>query len=83
MYTRPADRRKGLSYAVMQMLITDCRHRLGFDKLVLFTGEDNTSARKLYESLGFEAAGAFGLLLGDRRANTRAPERHKWAGQSG
>ena len=82
-YTRPSERRKGLSYAVMQMLITDCRHRLGFDKLVLFTGEDNTSARKLYESLGFEAAGAFGLLLGDRRANTRAPERHKWAGQSG
>ena len=82
-YTRPADRRKGLSYAVMQMLITDCRHRLGFEKLVLFTGEDNASARRLYESLGFEAAGAFGLLLGDRRANTRAPERHKWAGQSG
>ena len=82
-YTRPADRRKGLSYAVMQMLITDCRHRLGVDKLVLFTGEDNASARRLYESLGFEAAGAFGLLLGDRRANSRAPERHKWAGQSG
>lgn len=82
-YTRPADRRKGLSCAVMQMLITDCRHRLGFDRLVLFTGEDNSSARRLYESLGFEAAGAFGLLLGDRRANTRAPERHKWAGQSG
>jgi RimJ/RimL family protein N-acetyltransferase len=82
-YTRPADRRKGLSYAVMQLLITDCRHRLGFEKLVLFTGEDNASARRLYESLGFEAAGAFGLLLGDRRANTRAPERHKWAGQSG
>ena len=82
-YTRPADRRKGCSYAVMQMLITDCRKRLGFEKLVLFTGEDNMSARALYESLGFEAAGAFGLLLGDRRANTRAPERHKWAGQSG
>ncbi len=82
-YTRPADRRKGSSYAVMQRLIADCRHRLGFDKLVLFTGEDNISARRLYESLGFGAAGAFGLLLGERRANTRAPERHKWAGQSG
>jgi ribosomal protein S18 acetylase RimI-like enzyme len=82
-YTRPADRRKGCSRAVMQLLITDCRRRLGFEKLVLFTGEDNTSARNLYESLGFEAAGAFGLLLGDRRANARAPERHKWAGQSG
>ena len=82
-YTRPADRRKGLSRTVMQLLIADCARRLHFEKLVLFTGEDNMPARKLYESLGFEPAGAFGLLLGDRRANTRAPERHKWAGQSG
>jgi RimJ/RimL family protein N-acetyltransferase len=82
-YTRPVDRRKGLSRAVMQLLIEDCAKRLHFEKLVLFTGEDNLAARKLYESLGFEPAGAFGLLLGDRRANTRAPERHKWAGQSG
>ena len=82
-YTRPAERRKGLARSVMQLLIADCRKRLRFEKLVLFTGDDNVSARKLYESLGFEAAGAFGLLLGDRRANTRAPERHKWAGQSG
>jgi predicted GNAT family acetyltransferase len=82
-YTRPAERRRGFSRAVMQRLVEDCRSRLGFDKLVLFTGEDNTGARRLYESVGFEAAGAFGLLLGDRRANTRAPERHKWAGRSG
>jgi ribosomal protein S18 acetylase RimI-like enzyme len=82
-YTRPADRRKGLSRTVMQLLIEDCAKRLHFEKLVLFTGEDNMPARKLYESLGFEPVGAFGLLLGDRRANTRAPERHKWAGQSG
>jgi predicted GNAT family acetyltransferase len=82
-YTRPADRRKGLAKAVMRLLIEDCRKRLRFEKLILFTGEDNTSARKLYQSLGFEEAGGFGLLLGDRRANTRAPERHKWAGQSG
>ena len=82
-YTRPAERRKGLSRAVMQLLIEDCRERLHFEKLVLFTGEDNMSACRLYESLGFAPAGGFGLLLGDRRANTRAPERHKWAGQSG
>lgn len=82
-YTRPAERRKGLSRAVMQLLIEDCAKRLHFEKLVLFTGEDNMPARKLYESLEFEPAGAFGVLLGDRRANTRAPERHKWAGQSG
>jgi hypothetical protein len=67
----------------MQLLIEDCAKRLHFEKLVLFTGEDNMPARKLYESLEFEPAGAFGVLLGDRRANTRAPERHKWAGQSG
>jgi ribosomal protein S18 acetylase RimI-like enzyme len=82
-YTRPADRKKGIAKTVMRLLIEDCRKRLGFEKLILFTGEDNTAARKLYESLGFQVAGAFGLLLGDRRANTRAPERHKWAGQSG
>jgi ribosomal protein S18 acetylase RimI-like enzyme len=82
-YTRPADRKKGLARAVMRLLIEDCRKRLRFEKLILFTGEDNTAARKLYESLGFQVAGAFGVLLGDRRANTRAPERHKWAGQSG
>jgi predicted GNAT family acetyltransferase len=82
-YTRPKDRKKGHALAVMRQLIHESRVRLDFDKLILFTGEDNRSARRLYESLGFEAAGAFGLLLGERRANARAPERHKWAGQSG
>jgi predicted GNAT family acetyltransferase len=82
-YTRPASRRKGFSRKVLQLLIEDSCQRLGFGKLVLFTGESNTSARRLYESMGFEAAGAFGLLLGERQINARAPERHKWAGQSG
>jgi ribosomal protein S18 acetylase RimI-like enzyme len=82
-YTRPAERRKGLSRAVLQLLVEECRERLGFEKLVLFTGENNASARRLYESAGFQAAGAFGLLLGGRRSQSRAPERHKWAGQSG
>jgi predicted GNAT family acetyltransferase len=82
-YTRPEARKQGLAKAVMRLLIQDCRKRLRFAKLILFTGEDNTAARRLYEALGFEAAGGFGLLLGDRRANTRAPERHRWAGQSG
>lgn len=82
-YTRPAERKRGLAKAVMRLLIEDCRKRLGFAKLILFTGEDNAAARRLYESLGFEAAGGFGLLLGNRRASARAPERHRWAGQSG
>jgi RimJ/RimL family protein N-acetyltransferase len=82
-YTHPAYRNKGIAQAVMQLLVEDCYERLGFQKLVLFTGEDNTAARRVYESIGFEPAGSFGLLLGDRPANNRPPERHKWAGQSG
>ena len=82
-YTLPAERGRGLARAVMQLLIEDCGRRLGFRKLILFTGETNTTARRLYESAGFEAAGAFGLLLGQRRASARAPQRHRWAGQSG
>ncbi len=82
-YTCPSARKTGLATAVMRRLIEDSRTRLGFDKLILFTGEENVAARALYESVGFEVAGEFGLLLGDRRANARAPERHQWAGQSG
>jgi ribosomal protein S18 acetylase RimI-like enzyme len=82
-YTRPQDRRKGHGRAVLGQLIADSRTRLHFDRLILFTGEDNRGARALYERLGFEPAGAFGLLLGERRSHARAPERHKWAGQSG
>lgn len=82
-YTRPAHRKQGISRAVMRLLIEDSRDRLGFNRLVLFTGESNEGARRLYESVGFQAAGAFGLLLGERRTDSRVPERHQWAGQSG
>lgn len=66
-YTRPADRRKGLARAALRLLIEDSTDHHGFERLILFTGEDNHGARRLYESLGFEAGGAFGLLLGSRR----------------
>jgi RimJ/RimL family protein N-acetyltransferase len=66
-YTRPADRKKGIAQAAMRVLIDDAAAYHRFTKLILFTGEDNVGARRLYESLGFEAAGAFGLLLGARR----------------
>jgi predicted GNAT family acetyltransferase len=71
-YARPADRKKGLARAAMELLIDECREYHHFAKLILFTGEENPSARRLYESLGFELAGAFGLLLGSRRPQ---PER--------
>jgi predicted GNAT family acetyltransferase len=82
-YTPPEHRQQGFSQAVMRLLVEDCYTRLGFEKLVLFTGEENTAARELYESLGFEVAGAFGLLLGARRALVRIPARYRWVGHSG
>jgi predicted GNAT family acetyltransferase len=82
-YTRPADRKRGLARAAMELLIDESREHHRFAKLILFTGEENKSARGLYESLGFELAGAFGLLLGARRPQPRAQARHKWEGQSG
>ena len=81
-YTRPKDRNQGLAGAVMAFLILDSSKRLGFERLVLFTAEDNAPARRLYESLGFSSAGYFGLLLGDRRTRPAA-QKYKWAGQSG
>jgi ribosomal protein S18 acetylase RimI-like enzyme len=82
-YTRPADRKKGFARAAMRQLIEDSADHHRFEQLILFTGEENLSARGLYESLGFEVAGAFGLLLGSRRHPARAPVRHKWPGLSG
>jgi RimJ/RimL family protein N-acetyltransferase len=71
-YARPADRKKGLARAAMELLIEECREHHHFAKLILFTGEENLGARRLYESLGFELAGAFGLLLGSRRPQPKS-----------
>ena len=70
-YARPADRRKGFARAAMELLVEEGRDYHQFDKLVLFTNEENHPARRLYDSLGFEEAGAFGLLLGSRRPQPR------------
>jgi RimJ/RimL family protein N-acetyltransferase len=82
-YTKPADRKKGIARAAMQLLMRDSQRHHCFAKLILFTGEDNLGARRLYESLRFEATGAFGLLLGTRRPQPRSQVTHKWAGASG
>jgi ribosomal protein S18 acetylase RimI-like enzyme len=49
----------------MITLMRDARsvHRL--DRLFLFTGEENVAARRMYESLGFERFGYFGLFFGE------------------
>ena len=67
-YTRPEFRRRGLSVSLMRRLLVDCRRLHRFDRLTLFTGEDNVGARRVYELVGFEYLGAYGLLLGSRRA---------------
>jgi RimJ/RimL family protein N-acetyltransferase len=82
-YARPADRKKGLARAAMELLMEESREYHHFERLILFTGEENQRARRLYESLGFVVAGAFGLLLGSRRPQSLAQPRHKWEGQSG
>ena len=82
-YTRPAERSKGFSRAVMALLIEEGGDYHQFEKLVLFTHEENVSARRVYETLRFEVVGAFGLLLGARRPQPRTQTRHRWEGESG
>jgi len=73
-YTRPGRRGRGLARVTLQKLLHDAfdRHRL--ERLILFTGEDNRGARRLYETLAFAPIGAFGLLFGAARVQeTAAP----------
>jgi RimJ/RimL family protein N-acetyltransferase len=62
-YTMPDRRRAGLSRAVMNALLTDSAHVHELERLVLFTGEHNHAARRLYETLGFSTIGDFALLM--------------------
>ncbi len=64
-YTPPGWRRRGLSRAVMDALMRDSVDLHGVNRLFLFTGEQNVPARALYESLGFERFGHFGLFFGE------------------
>lgn len=63
-YTRPGYRGRGLAGLTMQALMRDASEHHGLERLILFTGEDNLAARRLYESLDFKTVGYFGLLFG-------------------
>lgn len=63
-FTVPQHRKKGFSSAVMRQLMHDAKHLHSLRKLIIFTGEDNVSARKVYESLGVAAIGNYALLFG-------------------
>jgi predicted GNAT family acetyltransferase len=64
-FTVPEYRRTGLSRDVMVTLMRDTHLVQGLDRLFLFTGEENVAARRMYESLGFESFGHFGLFFGE------------------
>jgi predicted GNAT family acetyltransferase len=64
-FTVPARRRGGLSRDVMAAVMRDAHGLQGLERLFLFTGEENVAARKMYESLGFESFGHFGLFFGE------------------
>ncbi len=64
-YVRPEHRRKGLAKVVIGAIVRDSRESLRLSRLILFSREDNASAQRLYEGLGFVAAGRFGFLLGE------------------
>lgn len=67
-FTIPERRRRGINRAVLTKLAADSRSLHHLDRLILFTSEDNVIARRLYESLGFDRVGYFGLFFGEPRA---------------
>lgn len=63
-YTIPSFRRKGYSKSVMQQLLLDAKTEHSISKLIIFTGEKNIAAQKVYNALGVEHVGYFSLLFG-------------------
>ena len=49
----------------MNALISDSVHLHGLERLVLFTGEHNDAARRMYDTLGFSTIGDFALFMCD------------------
>ncbi len=64
-YTVPSLRQRGYSKSVMQQLLLDAKEIHKIRKLIIFTGEQNFPAQKLYKSLGVSQIGYFALLFGD------------------
>lgn len=64
-YTDPNFRKKGYSKAVIHKLLSDIKKIHNIRKLVIFTGENNLPAQKLYESIGVNQVGYFALLFGN------------------
>lgn len=63
-YTMPSFRQRGYSKSVMKQLLKDAKELHKIRKLIIFTGEKNFPAQKLYNSLGVSQIGYFALLFG-------------------
>lgn len=63
-FTPVQHRQKGYSKATMFHLLKDCKNLHGHSKSILFTGETDFPAQKLYESMGYNRVGSFALILG-------------------
>jgi GNAT superfamily N-acetyltransferase len=64
-YTVPSFRQRGYSRSVMQQLLLDARELHKIRKIIIFTGEQNFPAQKLYNSFEVLQVGYFALLFGD------------------
>lgn len=62
-YTTPALRKRGHAKRAMKAMMRDCFLKHGITKMILFTGETNIAAQRLYESLGYERIGHFGIIF--------------------
>lgn len=63
-FTLKEHRKKGYSKAVMKQILSDAKSYHKLRKIVIFTGEENFAARKLYESLKVKQVGNYALLFG-------------------
>lgn len=63
-YTKPSFRQRGYSKSVMTQLLLDAKELHKIRKLIIFTGDKNFPAQKLYNSLGVSKIGYFALLFG-------------------
>ena len=64
-YTIPGYRNRGSCSRLTRHLIHDTKVIHHIRKLIIFTGENNLAARKVYESLGTSHYGYYALLFGE------------------
>jgi hypothetical protein len=64
-FTPKEERMRGYSKATMLHLLRDCCELHGHTKSILFTGETDVQAQRLYELIGYERIGHFALILSE------------------